>query len=390
MRICVITECELARSHGTGAQLLQLLGSDTDFHHFYWAVGHGFRSETPHSSLLADRRLPIPKVRGAIRIARERAGWTWWRDDEVNAGFLHRLLVRKGLDFDVAYVVVGSEYSSRRALSMLKVIGCPYVLRVYDIMHSDDSGIDARTCPHFAELIRGAAAVLSLNDAITREVAPLGPKKVTEIFDGQPLTPQIASPPSPDGEFRLITGGRPYVDGCKVLAQAWDELLQRVPKIRLLYVGPHFSALPAELARVATDLGFVSSDTEYRSHLAGAHAAFLSGPTKLDAFGKYSFPSRTTDYLMAGLPIVACIARDSATETILRPLESDGVEFARTPDEIIAAVIDLAGSPERWRRASLNSRQFAVEKFSLQAIRPSVLAELDRAAASSDKEKVLA
>jgi len=54
--ICILTENELARNHGTGAQILQMVEGSA-FHHFHWHIGHGRKSEVRESSLLVDWRL---------------------------------------------------------------------------------------------------------------------------------------------------------------------------------------------------------------------------------------------------------------------------------------------------------------------------------------------
>ena len=87
MNICVITECELARTHGTGAVILQTLETQ-QFHHFYFRIGHGAESEVANSTLLVDWLPNIPKLRGAVRVARDWTGVKWWNGDHINGNKL--------------------------------------------------------------------------------------------------------------------------------------------------------------------------------------------------------------------------------------------------------------------------------------------------------------
>ena len=77
--ICILTENELARNHGTGAQILQMVEGSA-FHHFHWHIGHGRKSEVRESLLLDDWRLPnVFGLGGIVRRLRRFTGLTWWR-----------------------------------------------------------------------------------------------------------------------------------------------------------------------------------------------------------------------------------------------------------------------------------------------------------------------
>jgi hypothetical protein len=120
----------------------------------------------------------------------------------------------------------------------------------------------------------------------------------------------------------------------------------------------------------------VTAGDELSRWLAESHLAFLSGPSDLDCFGKFSFPSRCSDYLMAGLPVVACVAAGSATERFLQPLSPGCVRLARTESEIERAVESLTASPERWVLASEQARSYARKHLSIETVREQVMSAL--------------
>jgi len=373
MKIALITEAELARSHGTGAQLLRLF-EGLQYHHLYWGVRHGRRSEVRNSSLLADPETGVDLLSKIKRRARRYSGLSWWNGSSVNRGKLQALLSGIQADFDVAFVVVGRESDAARAWSLVTRLGCPYIVWVVDIMH--EGGLDPESMPGFRALLANAAAVLSLMPSISSELIKFGVSPV-EVFVGQHVHSVMASPPVNGQPIRIVTGGRPYSGGCRFLAQAWPAIQAQFPHVELVYVGPHFADLPEELRPVAANRGFLEEDA-YRRCLAECHIAFLSGPDLLDMFGKFSFPSRTSDYLMAGLPVVGKVPAHSATQKVLMPLQPQAVRMVQTDAQLMDALNALL-APEAWSRASQMVRAYAERFFSLERNRGVIMGLLSTA-----------
>src|SRR5205809_626470 len=376
--ICILTENELARNHGTGAQILQMVEGSA-FHHFHWHIGHGRKSEVRESLLLDDWRLPnVFGLGGIVRRLRRFTGLTWWRGTQVNTSLFRSYLRVHGLKFNVAYVVVGRESDAARALSIVKTLRVPYVLHMMDIMESD--GLKKETMPAIGELLAGASKVISLLPSITREMQKFISAPIQEIPIGQKITSWTAREFSHDQPIRLAMVGRPYAAGCELLADAWETVKRSQRKIELVYYGAQYKDMSRKLKQVCHNGGYFSDDEAYRKILAEAHLAFLSGPNANDMFGKWSFPSRTVDYLMAGLPILACVANGSSTEEILRPISPGGVAFTRNGPEICDAINRFTADKQSWLAASRAVRSFAERTMSLDTVRKRVLDALDAAA----------
>src|SRR5437016_12309128 len=124
------------------------------------------------------------------------------------------------------------------------------------------------------------------------------------------------------------------------------------------------------------DYGRLTDPDQCQRCLANAHLAYLSGPSELDRFGKFSFPSRCSDYLMAGLPIVACVPPGSAAERFLQPLSPGCVRFVQSEIEISEAIESFTTTAERWSRASERARQYAVEHLDIEDVRDQVFTVL--------------
>lgn len=376
MKVLSITQAELARSHGTGAQVLELL-EETDYHHVYWHVCHGMRSESTRSTLLSDRLPPVPGIRKLCRVARSCLGRTWWRGTSVNRAYFESLLRSAG-PFDVAYVVVASEFDAARALSLLDIADIPFVLHVCDIL--EPGGLN-QVMTAFASLVSRASCVFSLLPSITAELEKLCSRQFAPLPIGKPASPVTAQPPESGGPVVVTFGGRPYAAGCSALAAAVPLLKNTLGgRLALRYVGPHFRDVPAELKRHCNDLGFVSDEGQFRKHLAEAHIAFLSGPDTLDRFGLYSFPSRVVDYLHAGLPVVGCVPAGSATSRILSESAPDAVSLGESVTSLHDGIMRFGSSIEAWRQANQSAMSAARSLFLLSKVRTTLIDALRNAA----------
>lgn len=376
MKVLSITQAELARSHGTGAQVLELL-EGTDYHHVYWHVCHGMRSESAHSTLLSDRLPGVPGIRKLWRAARSCLGHTWWRGTSVNRSYVEALLRDEG-PFDVAYVVIASEVDAARALSLLDVARVPFVLHVCDILETDglNEGMTA-----FASLVSRADVVFSLLPSITAELEKLHRRSYVPLPIGKPASDACARPPTPGGPIVVTFGGRPYATGCAALAAAIPLLKDTLgDRLELRYVGPHFRDVPAELKPHCRDMGFIADEEEFRKHLAEAHIAFLSGPDTLDRFGLYSFPSRVVDYLHVGLPVVGCVPTGSATSLMLSESAPDAVSLGETAASLHEGILRFGDSTDAWRLANQSAIDAARSRFLLSKVRTTLLEALRDAA----------
>lgn len=374
--ICIITDHELARSHGTGAQIIQLF-QGSEFHHFYWQIAHGQRSDVQQSTLLADCVPNVPITRAFVNIFRKLSGATWWYRNRVNGMKLRRLVESGGFAFDVAFVVVSRESGAARALSIIRSLKLPYVVNMMDVLH--EQGLDPASMPAMDKLLKGASGLIALLPSIAEEMAKFTKASIQIVPIGKPLTKHGAMPPEKDTPIRIIISGRPYPGGCRILAEAWKDIEHHCRNVELNYVGPHYSDIPSQLKPVCRDLGYFTNDDDYQRVLSMAHLAFLSGPDKHNMHGKWSFPSRTVDHLMAGQPMLACVPPNSATGDVLRPIFPKSVAFTQKNADIVQAINRFTADKETWISASRAARSFAEETMSLDVVREKVFRALQSA-----------
>lgn len=372
MRVGVITASELARTHGTGAQLLKLYVGHDNFWHFYWFSFHGTESEIANSTKLSVRPVVIPKVGRLIRIGLQACGVAWWYGANINR-FRFRRLIRRIGPFDVAHVVIADEVAATHARSLLVELACPYVLQIYDLMHED--GLDANMTPQFVQLIKNAKQVFGLTSNVCREIRKF--RSDSEMIGiGVDLSEFAPTLSRTDGTLRIVITGRPYEGGAKILADALTPLKNKFPGIEVHYVGAHFRCLPEKLQLSTTDHGFCESDEEYLRLLSSMSIAYLTGPDRDDCLGKYSFPSRVTDLCVAGLPIVACIPRTTATADVFAGQELTFYRRVDSVSQLPEAICSLADS----QQARKESRLFAEKEFDLRVHQQRLMSSIERAA----------
>jgi UDP-galactopyranose mutase len=144
---------------------------------------------------------------------------------------------------------------------------------------------------------------------------------------------------------------RPRLGYCGVIDERMDlelirELAARRPEWQLVLVGPVAKIDPASLPRAANIhyLGMKKYE-QLPAYMAGWDVALL--PFARNDATRYISPTKTPEYLAAGLPVVSTSVKDVVTPYGERGL----VHIADTADEF-ARAIESAWSPARrdWRR----------------------------------------
>jgi hypothetical protein len=319
----------------------------------------------------------LKRLHGGGRLERIEAalGWGWWRGDAVNARRLSRLLESEKLACDAAYVSVATEGEARRAASIVRRLGQPYVVHLMDLCH--EQGIVPAAMPGYRTLLGQAHGVFVVSEPLRDEVRRVRADGVEVVAVAKRLG-SLASPPAADsGVLRMVMlGSLGSADNpaLSVLADALPVLRARWPTFECLYMGQHYHMLPDRLRPLVTYPGRISLET-FEQLLSTAHVAFLPSPQRLDCYGRFSPVARLTDYFAAGLPVLYCVAKGSVAEQLLTPLSPLAAARADTPESLVAAVERFA-EPVQWREASRLLRSHAEEHFAIGRLREKVLGAL--------------
>lgn len=384
--VALITSCPMSHTNGIGVQLHTMVAEGFPlWHHFwFWAGWSSGESDVPQSTELgrSHRRL-----------------LTWWRWRR-GRGFITRLArpldplaggVRRdrfaqsvaalGKTFGAAYVAPLREEDALAMLGMVNVLGCPYVVHLWDLTHHEPC-IDAATMPGFTRLLSGAEAVYCLTREMETWIAPVRRSDGLLAFGRRPPT-TVASAPVPGQPLRLAVMGDLgiYRSGVELLRAAWPRLARATPAWRLVYLGPR--AQQQVLAGIVGDAldyhGFVPNAERDRL-LSTCHAAFLPGPSEdpvHELLARYSVPSRSSDYLLHGLPVLANLHPASAAHGFFADVRGSGMQIVRDADAMVAAAQTLS-DPAAWQQASAAALAFGREHLDSRVLRDRIHAHVAR------------
>jgi hypothetical protein len=375
MHVALVTEAALNRRHGTGAQLLRYLDDmELDYSHVYFLGWAGWRSDSPRSLSLAQPEWLERHHR--FRSFARRLGLYWWRRGNLRHSTRASIRAHTA-PCEVAWVVVGGERGAEVARRIVDELGAPVLLHVMDLFADS---LD--TCPHFRALASSAAEIVALTPMLAAEFQRVTGRPCTAIGVGQRLDVPLASPPGIHGWDLLLTG-RIYPDSLRLLAEALKQLQPAARPRAICFLGPRYSDIPPELRGQVKDLGFIGDAAAFAGVVAKHHVAYLQAPAILDHFGRYSYPSRATDYLMAGLPVVGYSPPGSAAKVVLGSARPGVRLVSGGPAELAAELAAVTATPEAWLDAHRAARAFAERHLDLVPQQAALRAALERCALSA-------
>jgi hypothetical protein len=355
------TEClllsprSIAFNHGTGAQLSYLL----DTYDHISAINYGF-----YEKGRGDRACFFDSVwhrfwpwkmrgRGVLASLNDRLPFSIWRDHQLTD--LGRKVLRKkvvGLGNESHCVaVVHDTVCAKRVNAIMDVLGLPYDLILYDLMHLDT--VSKQNFPELSRCISNSESVYAISRPLRDAARLLGAKDIRAISFYRPKSTQPRRTENRDKESRglkilVVADAKPH---------AFKELLTSVAVLRsespTTDISIHFvgnaSSLPLLVQKDKVDVtfhGFVSA--QRRDEIAsGCDLAFLAGSTssaKECPLVKYSIPSKLGDFSVFGLPVLARVSSDSAAAEFIREEISGFVRMATNQEEVLTILRELCAN----------------------------------------------
>ena len=350
-----ITRFSLSSRTAIGVQTKLLLEPLKDWRHLFWSASE-FAEITPHS--LRMESLPFSRM-GILKRktvpARLLQGLSWWKDDQLKPQLRRRLHAFLGQKIGMIYAAPLDLHDARRMKAVLEEIGRPFVLHLWDLL--DQGQLDAS---EMKWLIANAQHVFSITQEIADAIS-LDRERKSLLRCTRLPSQAIAAPPVPGVPLRIVMIGDcgSYASGMNTLDQGVQLARQRGLRTQLVYIGRERGTLGwrQRLHQPLEVSGFLESDNDRDTALAGNQIAFLPGPQadpQVDPRSRFSIPSRSLDFMATGLPILGTVHPQSATAHYLKSLGTGTYLSMASSEDLASALLALSDS-RTWESASRES-----------------------------------
>ena len=274
-----------------------------------------------------------------------------------------------GLAVREARIVVSDEHQSIRALDLHTALGRPpSLLHVMDWL--EPLAPYAVAHPSFAALARGASRVACISqvlaDAVGRfaEAPPLV-VPACALSDELPIQPSTAR----SGVLRVFIGGTIYAEEVagesrilQQLAEVWPQFLQEFGQSagELIYAGQTPERIPAILRPFVTDLGVLVQEECLRV-MQGCDLAIVTMTYSADSLFRFSVPARISDFLLAGLPVIAMAVPRTGLYEMLQSLEGKAAHLVSNSAGLLSVLRESKSNPARIVHEKAAARKFALD-----------------------------
>lgn len=284
----------------------------------------------------------------------QKLGISYWKGESLSQRGKHLVeLLRDELGDDQILVILASESDAQRWLSIHQVIRKPFDIILYDLVSLESPS--ASTLPHLSEAIRHARQVLTISPALSDAVVAMGRDDSRRIgfyrrppigYSGLRLS---AQPFEQRRKIHVLVMAYAHPDALEEFISTLEALNAKNPIWNVHLVGG--IPLPSRLSRQPDwihSYGRVS-DAKRDEIAASCDLAFLSGPSddpRKCPYAKYSVPSKISDFMTFGLPVIARVSPGSGVEQFLRNELGDVARVATDRNELMKLLSLVQGSPE--------------------------------------------
>jgi hypothetical protein len=279
------------------------------------------------------------------------------------------------------HVIVYDEITAEYAHLALKAAGSPrFTLHLMDLLL--DTELSPETTPHLCWLLAHTAAVASVSQRlIDRVKAHLSVPTLTWFNPCGIATHDRTAFPVGDRPWQVLMGGAMYAGKAgfleNIFLPAWKQFQQTRPRTELVYIGKDIDGVPAAVRAYVRPLGVVPHD-KVGDVLRNAAVALLPVLHEASTPWRYSVPARISDYLAAGLPVLAPHSEGTATHDFLLQVGSPASTLIARQEDVLSALIHLHDSPGDWLTASRAATTFARSHLDLTMLRSQLLDFISR------------
>ncbi len=328
-RCSIFSPRNVCGTHGTGVQIGNFVDAfKPDVRAFNFGAPEPHRNDKAYrleSKIASDWPLKRFGRRFWFKLC-ERYGISFWREDALSRRGVEAI---KHIGFEIAddriIVVLATESDARRWNAIQEVIGLPFDVILYDLVVSRPP--TSLTTPHLAEAICDADQVFAISDAIASAISGCGRLRTRRIgFYRQPpmyydtMKQEFESKSLMPLSVLVLANAHPLA--VSDLLETAGRLNEFSCRIDVHLVGDiRWSIInEARKPQWLHSHGRVS-DVRRDEIASRCHIAYLAGPCDspiICPYSRYSIPSKISDFIAFGLPIIARVAEGSAVTSLLR------------------------------------------------------------------------
>jgi len=345
-----------------------------DYKQIYW---NGSKSSDENLIFLQDEACwPWRFGRGAWMRLLGRLGCLWWNHGELNGRLLTKAVNAQGFKPRFVYVVAYDETHAALTRKVLRVLRLPYVLHMMDLSYPE--GLDQKTTPELFALASEASQLIAISPRMLDELRKCSsaPGVIAPCVSFLPVT----APRPFQSPFTIMISGAIYEtssadspDLSRSLGQILPRLQHMKVPMRFVYLGAHFQKLPVALQKVFENAGFHEDVSPFCRQ---THLNILPVHYARNGGFRYSLPSRKSDFLVSGAPLVCSCDAGTALDDFIIAHPHSGIFRVSSADELFALIEHLADDHAAWVEASKAATHLGGEELSIVAVRETIKSAL--------------
>jgi glycosyltransferase involved in cell wall biosynthesis len=297
----------------------------------------------------------------------------------------------KAYNPDIIYAVFADLNTARLLKQIVRELNIPNVLHFMDdwpsTLYKNTLTPFARfeVLKHLKWLINNSAALFTISDAMSKEYEKRYKKKFFAFHNPIEIEELKSKSSWHTGEVIRVfyTGriGNANQKNIYKMAKVIGEIISKALRIEFYLITPDYDS--AELKRCcssfkSTHIKHVVHHNEVNSILVSADMLFL--PLDFDknseSFAKYSMPTKTTEYMISGTPILVFAPMDNAVSIYAKEKEWGYVVDKDDENELTKAILELINNEEIRKRLGKKAIEVAKQNHDAEVVREKFRSEL--------------
>ncbi|ATC65235.1 hypothetical protein CMV30_15440 [Nibricoccus aquaticus] len=252
-----------------------------------------------------------------------------------------------------------------------------FTLHLMDLLLDNDE-LSPSATPHLCWLLSRAQSLVVVSNRLHDLIRPFTTADTLIWPIPAGFSPLDRQPPADNpAPWQVLISGAMYAGKTGFLEHiflpAWKQFQQTHPHTELVYMGKDLDGIPPSVRACLRPLGVVPQEKLVET-LRAASVALLPVLHEASTPWRYSVPARISDYLAAGLPVIAPHTEGTATHDFLLQVGSPAASLVAQQEDVLATLTRLHDAPGHWLTASHAATAFARQHLDLEKLRAQLFA----------------